>query len=154
MSLFKKGTSFEVDYTSLEKRIVVPIIKLNNTKSVNGKKILINIQDICNEVIQSKKEPKNSFLVFGMILGFQSNDKRSDQIWSDCWKLYGGKPGIDNPELFKFLSKVLGTILMIQVCKDDGIWEFEPDSEKDRKVSLNEKPDAAIYNLRVNRLCT
>ncbi len=148
MPLFKKGTSFQIDETKIAKRSVVPMTKITSTMSSwSGNSIMQDCIVLCNKSISSRTKPKNSFLVFGMVFGEHAEDQEAaDAIWNDLWILYNGKD--DEKGVFDFLRKLLGSILMIQIAKNNGIWEFEQDPDKALKLSAEEKPDAAIYNLR------
>lgn len=147
MPLFKKKTSFMIDPISLSKSFTVPFARMRLTIGSDNQSIYQRAAKLCRDSLIKRTEPAGSFLVFGMVFGNHAeNQEEADAIWADLWKLYNGVG--ENKELFNFLSKVLGTVLMIEVAKDNGCWEYEPDPEKKEKLGAGERPDAAIYNLR------
>lgn len=151
MPLFKKNSRFQVNPDQIKKKFAVPMTRLALTRSnISDLNIYHDVCLLCQASIKARTEPFGSFMVFGMVMGENAEDKKTaDAIWEQCWQLFNGD---DNPdEVFDFLRKVLGTILMIEVCKDDGIWEFEPDPDKAIKNRNGETPDAVIYNLRKPR---
>lgn len=144
MPLYKKKTKFEIDPTVLEKKFSVFIAR---SKKEN---IYQDIVDICNYSIMRRFEPKGSFLVFGMVFGESAELKdKADNIWNRLWISYNGAANED--QVFNFLKKSLGVMLMIEIAKDEAIWEFEPDPDKKSKLANNDTPDAAIYNIRKRR---
>lgn len=150
MSLFNKRQTFQVDVKRIKDSVHVPIIKLLRAKTNNNFNLYERIVSLCDNSIKARVKVKGSYLNFGIVFGeYAENKKEADYIWSECWKIWNGDH--NHKEVFEFLKKVLGSILMIQVESDDGIWEYEPDSDKKIKIKNGETPDAAIYNLRRDR---
>jgi len=147
--LYKKGTSFELDWENLMNRMKTPFKKMESLK-LRDSNLLKIAENLAEKAINKRDKVNNSFLIFGMVFGDHAEDiKEADYIWENFWNLLDGDR---NPKLVEaHIKKVLGTLLMIKIAQDSGIWEWEPDQDKKNKLSINEVPDAAIYNLRENR---
>lgn len=84
----------------------------------------------------------NGFFVFGKIVRDEKLGigKRISNVWSQMEGIYGkGKINDDH------IRRVLGTICMLQVIRDDRQWACKQDIDKKEKLMDGEIPDATEY---------